>query len=290
MIKNNIIAYVIAVAVITIPVIPVVNAAPDTGATESSSLVSAPSTGGSTSSSAPSTGESASSAVGTAPSTGESTSSAGSTAPSTGDSTSTAGPADGSSTPVNEPNRSSGGGRRSSNRDVVVTTTPVVGLGTCPLITSYMKMGGVNNVAEVTKLQSFLKNVEKLSVDVTGTFDQKTEDAVKAFQLKYLPTVLGPWSATRATGNVYITTTKKINEIVCATPFVLSAGDLAIIEAYNEGRTTPDGQSIEIGQTGTSTSDDTALGTEVDENTDVAAVGEASALSRFWDFIKSLFR
>lgn len=193
---------------------------------------------------------------------------------------------------------SSGGSRRSGGSSIVVTTTPVVtspvaftSIGTCPLITDYLKLGGNNNPTQVTKLQSFLKNVEKLNVDVSGVFDQKTEDAVKAFQLKYLPTVLGPWSATRATGNVYITTVKKINEIVCATPFVLSASDLAIIEAYNQGGTTADGQPIEIGvtdETGSSTDVGTTDGTE--DNTDVAAAGGASILSRFWSFIKSLFR
>jgi hypothetical protein len=161
----------------------------------------------------------------------------------------------------------------------------------CPLITDYLKLGGSNNQIQVTKLQAFLKNVEKLDVDVTGIFDVKTENAVKAFQTKYLASVLGPWNATRASGFVYITTTKKINEIACASAFTLSAAEQAIINEYkNRGVSTEPtaviGQGQETTPAATSTLEVGTTGT----NENVAAVGEASILSRFWSYIKNLFR
>ena len=169
---------------------------------------------------------------------------------------------------------------------------PVTIVASCPLITDYLKMGGTNDQSQVQKLQTFLKNVEKLDVDVNGTFDAKTDAAVKAFQTKYLSSILGPWDATRATGFVYITTLKKINEIACASAFALNADEQAIIDAYKRAQTgeqstgvTPEGQTpatgtIEVG-TNTTTNED---------NANVAAVGQSSILSRFWKFITELFR
>ncbi len=173
---------------------------------------------------------------------------------------------------------------------VSATTTPVAFSTTsCPLITDYLKFGGVNSAVQVTKLQIFLKNSEKSAVDVNGLFDQKTEDAVKAFQLKYLPSVLGPWDATRATGFVYITTSKKINELACASPIVLSAEEQAVIVAYKAG-SSGDEATIDIG----SGSNINATGTlevgDLSDEENVAAIGGASILSRFWEFIKNLFR
>ena len=164
----------------------------------------------------------------------------------------------------------------------------VAGVSTtsCPLITDYLKLGGTNSPAQVTKLQIFLKNSEKLTVDVTGIFDQKTEDAVKAFQIKYLPSILGPWDATRATGFVYITTVKKINELACASPIVLSASELAAIAEY-KARTSGSSASM------SSESANTQGTLDVDDTSDsdnTAAAGGASILSRFWNFILNLFR
>lgn len=207
-------------------------------------------------------------------------------------------------TPVTPPSNGGGstsggssysGGSRSSGGSVVTLANSPVALGvmttSCPLITDYLKLGGDNNGAQVTKLQIFLKNSEKLNVDVNGIFDQKTEDAVKSFQLKYLPTILGPWDATRATGFVYITTLKKINQLACATPLTLSADDQAIIAAYKARGTVE--QSSEVVTPGTTNATGTLeVGTtdngQTAENT--AAVANTSILSRFWNFIKNLFR
>ncbi len=209
--------------------------------------------------------------------------------------------------PITPPVTPSGGGgsfigggsssSSSSGSSVLLSNTSGVGptfvIGTCPLITDYLKLGGENNPSQVTKLQAFLKNVEKLNVDVTGIFDAKTENAVKAFQEKYAASILGPWSASQASGFVYITTTKKLNELACASQFTLSAEESAIINSFKNRRdgetsaqvtgsaevTAPTTGTLEVGTTGTDT-----------DNENVAAVGEASILSRFWNYIKDLFR
>ncbi len=189
----------------------------------------------------------------------------------------------------------SSGGGRSFLASAVSTVTPTVTLvstTSCPLITDYLKLGGNNNPAQVTNLQIFLKNSEKLGVDVNGTFDQKTEDAVKSFQLKYLPSILGPWDATRATGFVYITTTKKINELACASPIVLYAEEQAIIAAYKARGVVVEQPSETVAPANSNATGTLEVGTndngQAADNT--AAVGGASILSRFWDFIVNLFR
>ncbi len=189
----------------------------------------------------------------------------------------------------------SSGGGSSFLASAVSTVTPTVTLvstTSCPLITDYLKLGGNNNPAQVTNLQIFLKNSEKFGVDVNGTFDQKTEDAVKSFQLKYLPSILGPWDATRATGFVYITTTKKINELACASPIVLSADEQAIIAAYKARGVVVEQPSETVAPANSNATGTLEVGTndngQAVDNT--AAVGGASILSRFWNFIVNLFR
>jgi peptidoglycan hydrolase-like protein with peptidoglycan-binding domain len=150
-----------------------------------------------------------------------------------------------------------------------------------------MKLGWKNDGVEVAKLQAFLKNVEKLDVDVTGTFDQKTEDAVKAFQSKNLEKTMGPWGATKPSGFVYITTGKVINQIACASPLTLSADELAIIEAYKN-------RSVDVEVIGSDTTTGSSTATSSDEigsnDSNVAGAGDASILSKFWNFLKNLFK
>lgn len=188
---------------------------------------------------------------------------------------------------------SSGGSSNGGSALLANTTAPAgfVLSASCPLITNYLKVGAINDAAQVSKLQIFLKNVEKLNVDVNGIFDQKTDDAVKAFQIKYLASILGPWDATRATGFVYITTTKKINEIACASAFTLSADEQAIINEYKSRGTATEPEAVigQAEQTVPTASSTLEVGT-TDTNENVAAVGEASILSRFWSYIKNLFR
>jgi hypothetical protein len=172
------------------------------------------------------------------------------------------------------------------------TTTPIL---TCPLITTYMKFGGINNPTDVAKLQVFLKNSQGLDVTVNGIFDQQMENAVRAFQSKYMSQIMGPWGATQSSGYVYITTLKKVNEIACNTPLTLNLGELTIINAYKNqqiqnGQTTPGTLIIPgtlniPGTTNTGTTAPTPLigqnGTS--SNANVAAVGSfAGTWNNFW--------
>ncbi|MEI6238716.1 MAG: peptidoglycan-binding domain-containing protein [bacterium] len=162
------------------------------------------------------------------------------------DSTSTATTTDTTPTvPINtvtSSNHSSGGGGSSSryftNTNTAPTSTVPV-INACPLITTYMSENANNNFADVVKLQLFLKNTEGLSVDVNGIYDTKTVKAVSAFQAKYLEDIMGPWGSKVPSGNVYITTEKKINEIVCKTSIALAKGDLGIISAYKSNTDKP---------------------------------------------------
>jgi hypothetical protein len=94
--------------------------------------------------------------------------------------------------------------------------------GICEMyITDYMREGGANNPAQVTKLQSFL-GTEGFVVPTTGFFGPLTTQAVSGFQVKYTADILQPWvTAGLATdltpnGNVYKLTRYKINNLVCA--------------------------------------------------------------------------
>jgi len=168
----------------------------------------------------------------------------------------------------------------------------------CPLITTFMKLGySKNNGIEVTKLQVFLKNHEGANVDATGIFDQKTKTAVENFQRKYLSLIMGPWDATRPSGIVHITTMKKINELACMKPLTLNASELATIEAYKKalnenanGQVVADNGSSTPGidEAVATVTPDQATGTDNGDNT--ASVGNASILARFWQFILNLFR
>ncbi len=91
-----------------------------------------------------------------------------------------------------------------------------VNTGSCkPYLNSYIFSGRENDKAEVTKLQKFLLEAG-YTVDVTGVYDSKTISAVEAFQLKNSDDVLRKsWGASIPSGDVYITTQLKINDIVC---------------------------------------------------------------------------
>lgn len=103
---------------------------------------------------------------------------------------------------------------------------------TCPAVTSFIKRGAANNAQEVANVQSILKNIEQLPVTVDGHFDERTEEAVKAFQRKYMAEVMAPWGATRPSGIINITTAKKLNQVGCLIPMTLDTAELASINAY----------------------------------------------------------
>ncbi len=116
------------------------------------------------------------------------------------------------------------------------TTTPVIlsssASSSCPVVHSMMlKRGGPNDPKDVMRLQAFLRASEHADVDISGEFDAKTEVAVMVFQKKYKET-LTPWDATKASGVVFITTIKKINQVVCGQSLTLNKDELATINTY----------------------------------------------------------
>ncbi len=91
-----------------------------------------------------------------------------------------------------------------------------------PYLNSYIKYGRKNNVEDVKKLQRFLNQYMNAGLEVTGKYDLKSFNAVKAFQVKESGEVLSPWSlagikiSKKGTGYVYKTTKRRINNIMCA--------------------------------------------------------------------------
>ena len=187
---------------------------------------------------------------------------------------------------------SSFGGGSSSGSSFGSTTTNSLSLAStttsCPLITTYMTFGGNNNASDVSKLQAYLKNIEGLNVDVNGVYDQKTVDAVKAFQDKYHNDTMGPWGAALASGRVYITTLKKINQLACSSALTLSADELAIINSYKNGVATGTSTPGSIGQ-GTQGTTTPEVGTNGTNGANTAAAANAPVLQRFWNFLKNIF-
>lgn len=159
----------------------------------------------------------------------------------------------------------------------------------CPIVSTFMKQGNANNAGDVTRLQTFLKNSENLNVDVTGVYDQKTEDAVKAFQKKYADTVLTPWGATKASGIVYVTTAKKINQLACGQAMTLNSKELATISNYQN-------QTASVANSNVTIPEDTApvvtYTVSQNEGTTIvtpAANNSNSLSSKFWAYFVALF-
>ncbi|MEN9921662.1 MAG: hypothetical protein RLZZ517_640 [Candidatus Parcubacteria bacterium] len=102
-------------------------------------------------------------------------------------------------------------------KDNLENKIPVVDEGLCtPYLTKSIVYGQSNNTEEVKKLQEFLNSYEGEKLQLTGTYDKVTQDAVIKFQKKYAKHILYPWNITEPTGNVYQTTRAKINALVCA--------------------------------------------------------------------------
>jgi len=224
-----------------------------------------------------------------APATVSNGTTADASAPTTVENGNTSGPAATPTTPVVTPPGGSGGGSGFFSGSGPMPINPVLTISpiaNCSYLTTYLKFGGNNNPGEVTKLQTFLKNIENIDVDINGQFDQKTLDAVKAFQAKYVNDTMVPWGVTTPSGEVFYTTQKKVNEIYCRTNLTLSAGQLATIEAYKD--------SISNGII-SSENDSNATGTiqlspEVgsNSNSQVAALAN-SFFGKIWSFIKWIF-
>ena len=128
----------------------------------------------------------------------------------------------------------SGGSNTYINFNAINGTLPTT-LGdalSCPLLTSYIIPGQANNSNDISKLQIFLNVNDSANIPTDGVLNAATIAAVKNFQAKYVTDIMIPWGNSTPSGQVYITTLKKINSIACATPITLNAQDITIINAY----------------------------------------------------------
>lgn len=131
-----------------------------------------------------------------------------------------------------------GGGGRSGGpcigfgcSTVTTTTTVVPTVNFCPasdFIISYLRKGSQNDANEVRKLQWFLNTYEGTSLEISGFFDDATEEAVKLLQTRHADEILAPWNIAEPTGIVYITTSSYINRFFCNENPVYQPGDLDV--------------------------------------------------------------
>ncbi len=109
----------------------------------------------------------------------------------------------------------------------------------CNYLLEYIKLGAQNNPVEVEKLERFLNEFEGENLVINGIYEQVDFGAVSRFQEKYLKNILSPWSHNKATGYVYITTKKKINELYCEREFPLTFEQEAEIARFSSIFDTP---------------------------------------------------
>ena len=123
--------------------------------------------------------------------------------------------------PTPEPTPTTGGGLLWGN---FTPTTPnsapqgqVLGASTsCGVsFTKSLRRGYKNDEESVKKLQRFLNEYMSAGLTENGVFDSATENALKAFQLKYASTILTPWGLTTPTGVLHTTTRTQINNLMC---------------------------------------------------------------------------
>lgn len=122
-----------------------------------------------------------------------------------------------------------GGGGGGGGGTVLGTTTAAA----CEqYISTFMRRGQVNDPEQVKRVQGILKMFEDADLEETGEYDEKSEAAIKAFQLKYADEVLTPWGIQQPTGYVFLTTRKKLNEVYCknAVAFPLTEAEQGHIE------------------------------------------------------------
>lgn len=79
----------------------------------------------------------------------------------------------------------------------------------------FVRLNMLNDAAQVKKLQEFLNRWVNAGLTVDGIFDSETELAVRAFQMTYFDEILKPWNLTSATGLVYLTTLRHMNNLEC---------------------------------------------------------------------------
>ncbi len=77
-----------------------------------------------------------------------------------------------------------------------------------------IKLGAKNDVWEVKRLEQFLISQGE-NIHINGIYGNDDFEAVKRFQLRYRAQILDPWDIKNATGYVFRTTVKTMNELAC---------------------------------------------------------------------------
>lgn len=103
----------------------------------------------------------------------------------------------------------------------------------CNYLESYLSVYRNNDIDQMLKLQTFLKEQEGFDVKLSGVFDSSTIIAVREFQIRYSEDILVPWGLKSPTGNVSITTRHKINDLSCGIITSLSETEKEIIQSYD---------------------------------------------------------
>ncbi|MCK5591136.1 MAG: hypothetical protein KAI72_04200, partial [Candidatus Pacebacteria bacterium] len=111
---------------------------------------------------------------------------------------------------------------------------PQIEAPVCNYLLEYIKLGAKNNPVEVEKLETFLNIFEGESLAINGSYEKVDFNAVSRFQEKYRTDVLDPWGLKSATGFVYITTKKKVNELYCKREFPLTLKQEKEINKYKK--------------------------------------------------------
>ncbi len=132
-------------------------------------------------------------------------------------------------TPAPNPEVNSGGGggslaKVSSSNDegevlgesTEVEETDESGSCSTATLTGFVFANRTNDAGQVTLLQGSLNLLEGTDLQLTGEYNADTMAAVMAYQNKYASEILAPWNLSEATGNVYLTTRKHINERLCS--------------------------------------------------------------------------
>lgn len=83
------------------------------------------------------------------------------------------------------------------------------------VVSRMIRPGDAHSPEVVRRVQEFLNEREGALLEVSGTYNEETVRAVRAFQEKYAVQILAPWGITKPTGIIYITTAAKINALSC---------------------------------------------------------------------------
>ena len=197
------------------------------------------------------------------------------------------------------------GGGGSFVSSPIVVSLPIA-TTSCSSINTYLRYGVANVSSEVIKLQTFLRNNEKLNVDINGNFDVKTFEAVKSFQNKYKSEIMDPWGIKAPTGNVYYTTKNKINNILCKTDTNLTQSEITAIASYkisNQNTVNKPVNTSIIKATSTNVNNNVIVPEQSKEepkdtieniglnknDSQLANVANADSTNKIWKFVKWLF-